>query len=108
MFTRLLASLAYTGLAPQSFYRDPSGPDRHYDGMPVDFVAGAIAGIASAQRCGIGLYHVVNPHWEDDVSLDSFLDWAQNAGYPLKRIPDYAQWWANHPTAHHRSPESHA
>ena len=33
MFTRLLASLVYTGLAPQSFYRDPNGPDRHYDGM---------------------------------------------------------------------------
>ena len=33
MFTRLLASLVYTGVAPQSFYRDPSGPDRHYDGM---------------------------------------------------------------------------
>ena len=99
MFTRLLASLVYTGLAPQSFYREPSGPNRHYDGMPVDFVAGAIAGIASAQRRGIDLYHVVNPHWDDNVSLDSFLGWLQNAGYPLKRIPDYAQWWA--PIPHH-------
>ena len=33
MFTRLLASLVYTGLAPQSFYKEPNGPDRHYDGM---------------------------------------------------------------------------
>lgn len=33
MFTRLLASLVYTGVAPQSFYKDPTGPDRHYDGM---------------------------------------------------------------------------
>ncbi len=33
MFTRLLASLVYTGVAPESFYADPSGPDRHYDGM---------------------------------------------------------------------------
>ena len=33
MFTRLLASLVYTGIAPQSFYKDPNGPDRHYDGM---------------------------------------------------------------------------
>ena len=32
-FTRLLASLVYTGIAPQSFYKDPNGPDRHYDGM---------------------------------------------------------------------------
>ena len=92
MFTRLLASLVYTGLAPQSFYRDPSGRNRHYDGMPVEFVAEAVAGIASTQRRGIDLYHVVNPHWDDNVSLDSFLDWLQNAGYTLKRIPDYAQW----------------
>lgn len=33
MFTRLLASLVYTRLAPQSFYKEPNGPDRHYDGM---------------------------------------------------------------------------
>ena len=61
---------------------------------PVDFVAEGIAGVASAQRTGCGLYHVVNPHWEDNVSLDSFLDWIQNAGYLLKRIPDYTQWCA--------------
>ena len=33
IFTRRLASLVYTGVAPQSFYKDPTGPDRHYDGM---------------------------------------------------------------------------
>ena len=59
---------------------------------PVDFVAEGIAGVASAQRRGIGLYHVVNPHWDDNVSLDTFMGWVQNAGYPLKRIPDYSQW----------------
>ena len=32
-FTRLLAGIAYTRLAPASFYKDPSGPDRHFDGM---------------------------------------------------------------------------
>lgn len=57
-------------------------------------MAEGIAGVASAQRTGCGLYHMVNPHWEDNVSLDSFLDWIQNAGYPLKRIPDYTQWCA--------------
>ena len=61
---------------------------------PVDFVAEGIAGVASAQRTGCGLYHVVNPHWEDNVSLDSFLGWIENAGYPLKRIDDYTQWYA--------------
>ena len=38
-FTRLLASLVYTGIAPESFYKDPNGPDRHYDGMWVPFPA---------------------------------------------------------------------
>ena len=52
-------------------------------------MAEAIAGISSAQRRGIGLYHVVNPHWDDNVSLDSFLGWIEGCGYPLKRIPDY-------------------
>jgi len=32
-FTRLLAGIAYTRLAPASFYKDPSGPNRHFDGM---------------------------------------------------------------------------
>ena len=59
---------------------------------PVDFVAEGIAGVASAQRTGCGLYHVVNPHWDDNVSLDTFLGWIQNAGYPLKQISDYSQW----------------
>ena len=67
---------------------DPPGFCRR----PVDFVAEAIAGISSAQRRGIGLYHVVNPHWNDNVSLDSFLGWVEACGYPLKRIPDYTQW----------------
>ena len=30
---------------------------------PIDFVAEGIAGIATGQRSGLGLYHVVNPHW---------------------------------------------
>ena len=62
-FTRLLASLTYTGVAPASFYAEPDGPDRHYDGMPVDYVAESIIGISSAQRSGLANYHMVNPHW---------------------------------------------
>lgn len=32
-FTRLLAGIVFTRLAPASFYKEPSGPDRHFDGM---------------------------------------------------------------------------
>ena len=32
-FTRLLAGIEFTRLAPASFYADPAGPGRHFDGM---------------------------------------------------------------------------
>lgn len=93
-FTRLLASLVYTGVAPRSFYEQPQGPDRHYDGMPVDFVAESIIGISSARRSGLGLYHTVNPHWDDNISLDTIVSWVEEGGYKLQRIGDYGQWYA--------------
>lgn len=40
-FTRLLCGIAYTGIAPESFYTLPHGPEEHFDGMPIDFVSGA-------------------------------------------------------------------
>jgi hypothetical protein len=51
---------------------------------PIDFVAEGIAGVASAQRSGIGCYHVVNPHWDDKISLDQIVSWVISAGYPIK------------------------
>lgn len=39
-FTRLLCGIAYTGIAPESFYTLPHGPEEHFDGMPIDFVSG--------------------------------------------------------------------
>ncbi len=58
----------------------------------MDIVAEGIAGIASAQRSGLGLYHMVNPHHDDGVSLDTIVRWVQSAGYPLRFIDDYDQW----------------
>jgi fatty acid CoA ligase FadD9 len=93
MFTRLLASLVYTGIAPKSFYQDPNAPDLSYNGLPIDFVSAGIAGIACSQRSGLGLYHMVNPHHDDGVSLDTIVRWVQSAGYPLRFIDDYDQWY---------------
>ena len=46
IFTRLLFSLVATGVAPRSFYRAPEHGGRpHYEGLPVDFLADAIAAI---------------------------------------------------------------
>ncbi|MDR0344625.1 MAG: thioester reductase domain-containing protein, partial [Nocardiopsaceae bacterium] len=96
MFTRLLLSLIATGIAPGSFYatKDPA----HYDGLPVDFVAEAVAALGSAPVAGYRTYNVVNPH-EDGISLDTYVDWLAGAGYPVKRIDDYATWLSRFETA---------
>jgi fatty acid CoA ligase FadD9 len=91
LLTRLLQSLVLTGVAPGSFYADPGTP-HHFDGLPVDVVAGDIAAVALATSAGYATYHVVDGHVDDGISLDTFVDWIQRAGYPMKRIDDHATW----------------
>jgi len=92
-----LISIIVTGLAPRTFY--VGGADRpHYDGLPVDFTAGAIAALGASACSGFRTYHVVNPH-DDGVSMDSFVDWAIEAGFPVRRIEDYADWFSRIETA---------
>jgi fatty acid CoA ligase FadD9 len=46
LFTRLMLSLVAAGIAPRSFHEfdgRTDGTRAHYDGLPVDFVAEAIA-----------------------------------------------------------------
>jgi fatty acid CoA ligase FadD9 len=94
--TRLLYSVVMTGTAPGSFYqRAPDGGRQagHYDGLPVDFVAAAITGIGDAAHPRTPqTFHVHNHHVEAHVSLDSFVDWIEEAGYRVEREEDYAQW----------------
>ena len=89
MFTRLIMSIVATGLAPRSFYSGTAKP--HYPGLPVDFTAKAIAGLGAKATSGYRTYHVINSH-DDGISLDSFVDWIDAAGYPVQRIEDYADW----------------
>jgi fatty acid CoA ligase FadD9 len=91
LLSRLLQSVVVTGLAPRSFYGDPT-TRHHFDGLPVDVVAHDIAAIALATRDGYATYHVVDGHLDDGVSLDTFVDWLQRAGYPVKRVDNYAGW----------------
>jgi fatty acid CoA ligase FadD9 len=91
VFTRLLYSIIVTGLAPESFYVGGQGA-AHYDGLPVDFVAGAIAGIGADGEHGLRTFHVLNHHADDGLSLDTFVDWIQAAGYTVERVPDYRDW----------------
>jgi fatty acid CoA ligase FadD9 len=103
MFTRWLFSIAVTGLAPRSFYAAGAAPP-NYDGLPVDFTAGAIAALGACHTEGYVTYHVVNPH-DDGISLDTFVDWAIEEGCAIRRIEDYADWYRRFETALRALPE---
>lgn len=94
MFTRLLLSLVATGIAPDSFYQRENSEERplaHYDGLPVDFTAEAIATLSEQALTGFRTFNVVNPH-DDAISLDVFVDWLNDAGKRVRRIGPYERW----------------
>src|SRR5690606_15803816 len=103
MFTRWLFSVVATGLAPKSFYHHAGRA--HYDGLPVDFTAAAIATLGENWLEGYRTYHVVNPH-DDGISLDSFIDWAIESGHRILRIDDYDDWYRRFETALRALPET--
>ena len=103
IFTRLLLSLVATGIAPRSFYRGGGRP--HYEGLPVDFLAAAIAATGRHGGEGFVTYNTTNPH-DDGISLDTFVDWIAESGHPMRRIDDYADWVARFETAMRALPES--
>ena len=83
-----------TGVAPDSFYQLDADGNRqraHFDGLPVDFVAEAIATLGTQVVDGFETYHVMNPH-DDGIGLDEYVDWLIEAGYPIKRIGDFGKW----------------
>ena len=96
LFTRLLCSIVYTGIAPRSFYQTQPGSHitAHFDGLPVDFIASAITSICSQPTQEFSTYHVSNLYWGDGISLDRFMDWVQSSGVSLKRIPNYQKWFS--------------
>ncbi|MFF2556716.1 carboxylic acid reductase [Nocardia sp. NPDC058058] len=107
MFSRLLLSLLATGIAPKSFYRTDSQGNRqraHYDGLPADFTAAAIT-VLGAESTGFQTYDVFNPH-DDDISLDTFVDWLIADGHAIDRLDDYDTWFTRFDTALRALPES--
>ena len=109
VFTRLLASVIMTGLAPVSFHPlepDGSRPRAHYDGLPVDFVAAAVVGISLEPHNEIKTFHVLNHHVDDGISLDTFVDWIEEAGYPVERVLEYADWLQRFETKLRTLPEA--
>jgi len=103
LFTRLLLSIATTGLAPESFYQ-AADHQIHYDGLPVDFIAEAMAELDLSNRHGVVTYHVTNPH-DDGISLDTFVSWMIEDGVPISRIADYQDWFTRFSTALKALPE---
>jgi glycopeptidolipid biosynthesis protein len=97
-FTRMVLSIVATGIAPVSFFKLDADGNRqrsHYDGLPVGFVAEAVATLGATlgrpSRTEFATYHVMNPN-DDDIGLDEFVDWLIEAGYPIERVPDFEQW----------------
>ncbi len=107
MFTRMILSLAATGIAPESFYELDAAGNRqraHYDGLPVEFIAEAISTLGANVVEGFSTYHVMNPH-DDGIGLDEFVDWLISAGYRIARVGDYDVWLNRFETAIRALPE---
>ena len=101
MFTRMVLSVVATGIAPGSFYQLDADGNRqraHFDGLPVEFVAEAIATLGAQVVDGFETYHVMNPH-DDGIGLDEYVDWLIEAGYPIQRIDDFGEWLQRFETA---------
>ncbi|WP_156751323.1 thioester reductase domain-containing protein, partial [Mycobacterium sp. 1245111.1] len=107
MITRLILSIAATGLAPASFYLRSSAGGHvqgHFDGLPVDFVAESISTLSAMADKGFQTFHVVNPH-DDGIGFDQYVDWMIEAGCHVERIDDYDEWYARFETAVRNLPE---
>ncbi len=107
MFTRMVYSLAVTGIAPATFYaQDLSNgrPKARYEGFAVDFLADAITGIGAALPDGFRSYNLSSPH-ADSAGFDEFVDWMGDAGCRIERIDRYDDWLQRFETALHGLPE---
>ena len=113
MFTRLLYSLAVTGIAPATFYAEDLSagrPAARYEGIAVDCLAEAITAIGAAvpsgaAPSGYASYNLVNPG-DEGIGLDQFVDWMIAAGCAIERLPSYGDWARRIETAMNALPDA--
>ena len=73
----------------------------------MEFIADAISTLAvdvTVSSGGFETYHVMNPY-DDGIGMDTFVDWLVEAGYPIIRVPAYADWLARFDTTLRALPE---
>src|SRR5580693_4298389 len=107
MFTRMMLSLVATGIAPGSFYELDADGNRqraHVDGLPVEFIAEAIATLGAQSAASFQAYGVMNPY-DDGIGFDEFVDWLIDAGCAIQRIGDYGDWLRRFETTLRALPE---
>ena len=107
IFTRMILSLAATGIAPGSFYELDTDGNRqraHFDGLPVEFIAEAISTLGAQRVASFQTYHVMNPH-DDGIGFDEFVDWLIDSGCTIQRIGDYGDWLRRFETTLRALPE---
>ncbi len=108
MFTRMLYSLAVTGVAPATFYAqelDGKRPKARYEGFAVDFIADAVTAIGADGLDGFRSYNLSSPY-DDSIAMDEFVDWMIEAGCPIERIARYDDWAQRFETALHALPDA--
>jgi fatty acid CoA ligase FadD9 len=107
LFTRLLFSLVVTGIAPSTFYAPDTRagrPRARYEGIPVDFLAESITEIGARDSQGFHTYNL-SSSYDDGISLDTFVDWLNEAGFKIERIDNYGEWLSRFETAMRSLPE---
>ncbi|MFY1830634.1 amino acid adenylation domain-containing protein [Myxococcus fulvus] len=69
----------------------PILPHQRKEMVPVDFVSGALLGIASREGAIGKAYHLVPPSPRDSIDMDSLYSLLADCGQPLSRVP-YEEW----------------
>ena len=65
----------------------------------MDVVARCVVGVDNIQG-EYRTYNIKNFHYNDGISLDTFVDCIEAAGYTVARITDYNEWFRVFESAH--------